>query len=234
MEGYTRNSFQLTGQNYKMKGPDAPRILLETPHLLVIDKPAGISVERSPHGYPSVEERVINLLANRHRNPYLGIVHRLDRPVSGALLLAKKHSSLKKLNHQFSEGKVQKVYYALVESAPPEKAGVLSHFLGRSEDRKRAVVYEQKQKDTKPARLEYELEKEIPAGYLLKINPLQGRYHQIRAQLAHLGCPIKGDRLYGAKTNYQANAIALHAAQLTFLHPVNLRQIIVKAPVPFI
>ena len=211
----------------------APRLLLELPHLLALDKPAGWNVEPDKFGNPSVAQWVQDQLSKRYRNPYVGIVHRLDRRTSGVLVVAKKISALRKLNTQFAERKTRKVYHALVDTAPPRAEDRLRHFLGRDKTRKRATVFAKKQPETKEAILHYRTLEQRPNGYLLEIVPTHGRYHQIRAQLAELGCPIVGDALYGSSRKYRQDAIALHAAELHFHHPVSNNRLVVKAERPF-
>ena len=211
----------------------APRILLETPHLLALDKPAGLNVERHPRGYPSLEQWVIDELGKRYRNPYVGIVHRLDRQVSGVLLVAKKISALRKLNTQFAERRTTKVYHALVSTRPPQPGGQLRHYLGRDRTRRRATAHAKKRPDTKEATLSYRLLDAQPGGYLLEVRPTQGRFHQIRAQLASMGCPIVGDAAYGGRPWKRRDAIALHAAELGFFHPTTGKHLVARSPSPF-
>ena len=213
----------------------APRILFETPHLLALDKPAGLSVERDPHGHASLEQWVHDELSKRYRNPYVGIVHRLDRRVSGVMLVAKKRSALRKLNAQFAERRTTKIYHALVGQAPPKPAGRLQHYLDRDPRRKRAVAHAKKvAKTNKEAVLHYEILEQLPDGYLLEVRPVQGRFHQIRVQLAAAGCPIVGDELYGGRSWKHRDAIALHAAELRFRHPVTDKVLFARAPAPWL
>ena len=211
----------------------SPSILHETPHLIAIDKPAGMSVEKSPHGYPSVEQWVIDTLSKRYRNPYVGIVHRLDRKTSGVLLVAKKISALRKLNAQFAERQTKKIYHALVDTPPPRSEGRLQHYLGRNPQRRQATVSDKKGPNTKEAVLTYRTLETHDKSTLLEIRPIHGRFHQIRAQLAHIGCPIQGDALYGSTRSFGKEAIALHAAELHFRHPVSGKHLQVRAKRPF-
>ncbi len=191
-------------------------ILLETPQFLIIHKPAGLAVERQLHGYPSVEEWAWQYVGKSTRKPFVGIVHRLDRPVSGVLLLAKKRSALKVLNQQFADRIVEKVYHAIVERAPEADVGRLEHWLAKDPMGKRAIVSHEGAAGAALCRLDYRRLGERPQGTLLEVKPLQGRFHQIRAQLAAAGMPIAGDALYGAQLPFRPGAIALHAYSLRF------------------
>lgn len=200
-------------------------ILYDTPSLFAIDKPCGVVVERDPHGYPSVEEWAQGLL------PWVGIVHRLDRAVSGVLLLAKKKSALRELNRQFEERTVEKIYLALVERAPEAPRAVLEHWLGKDQKNKRALVSRAGAKGAFECRLEYELRETFPDGSaLLEVRPHTGKFHQIRAQLSAIGCPIVGDEKYGAGRVFAPNCIALHAWRLGFDDPATGARVVVTAP----
>lgn len=202
-------------------------ILTETSHYLAIDKPAGLIVERNPWE-PSAESLVFEYLSEKRGSPFLGIVHRLDRVTSGVLLLAKKKSALKELNRQFAEKQVRKTYLAIVEQAPSQAEGKLEHWLFKNQAEKRAVVFERQQKNAVFCSLSYRSLK----GRLLEISPDTGKFHQIRAQLAAIGCPITGDNAYGAQTGYRPNAIMLHAWKLEFNDPLSGERVLVEAPAP--
>lgn len=189
-------------------------ILYESSWLLAIDKPAGLLVEKSPY-YPSVEVWAEEYIAQQTQKPFVGIVHRLDRPVSGVLLLAKKKAALKDLNAQFSQHQIQKIYLALVEALPPKPADVLVHWLKKDLKNKKALVFNKPTKDAVECRLDYHLREKIGPYQLLEIHLHTGKFHQIRAQLAAIGCPIIGDEKYGATIPYQPESIALHAWKLT-------------------
>ena len=209
-------------------------VLYESPHLLAIDKPGGLVVERDPHGYPSVEEWALEYLATTVKNPYVGIVHRLDRPVSGVLLIAKKKSVLRELNRQFEQRSVEKIYLAVVERVPDETFGTLEHWIGKDQKEKRAIVKPAPTAGAFACKLEYELRKTLPNGRaLLEVRPHTGKFHQIRVQLAAVGCPIVGDEKYGATSSFKPDAIALHAWKLGFTDPVSGEWIWVEAPVDF-
>ncbi len=210
-------------------------VLQETSHWLAINKPSGLTVE-PVWDYPSAEEQVRSYLkeTGRREQPYLGIVHRLDRPVSGVLLLAKKKSSLRFLNQQFAERQVQKVYWAICSGSPPDQNGILEHHLLKDQREKRSVVFPAAHKGTSPAKLSYRIIHRETNRTWLEVTLHTGRYHQIRAQLAAIGCPIVGDTKYGSQLADAENSIALHARSLTFYDPVSVQEkITCEAPVPY-
>jgi 23S rRNA pseudouridine1911/1915/1917 synthase len=206
-------------------------IIIETPHWLTVNKPAGMIVERNPWE-ASVESVVLEYLHTQSnaKNPFLGIVHRLDRVTSGVLLMAKKRSALKELNRQFAERQVKKTYLAMVEKAPPAATGELIHWLVKDQLNKRALIFETPGENAVECRLVYRLLESVEKGRLLEIEPQTGKFHQIRAQLAAIGCPIVGDEKYGAAKPYRPKAIALHAWKLQFLDPVSRERVEVVAP----
>jgi 23S rRNA pseudouridine1911/1915/1917 synthase len=209
-----------------------PRVLWETSGLLAIDKPAGLNVERWP-GFPSVEDWAADYLGAGRRAVFVGIIHRLDRPVSGVLLLAKKKSALLALNEQFRQREVAKSYQALVERPLPEASGELMHWLRKDQVAKRAYAYDAPAPQAQEARIRYRQLEVTPWGVALEIRPDAGKYHQIRVQLAAAGSPIVGDMLYGAQSAFAPDAIALHAASITFFDPAGGQEVTVAAPPPW-
>ena len=194
-------------------------ILFENSHYLAIDKPAGLIVESSPFEKPTIESLVFEYLSQQYRNPYVGIVHRLDRVTSGILLIAKKRSALRHLNEQFRNRTIQKTYLAIVNSKPESAESLLTHWLIKDQKNKKALISDQSVQKAARVELTYHLLKAIEAGYLLKIIPKTGKFHQIRAQLSAIGCPIIGDEKYGSSIPYRHQAIALHAYSLQFVDP---------------
>lgn len=210
-----------------------PTILFEDGHLIALNKPAGIAVERDRFDYPSLEQWVRDYFNTLRlpSNAILGIVHRIDRPVSGVVVMAKKKSVLVHLNEQFASGTVQKEYLAMVTGAPEEYA-LLKHHLVKDAALKKAVIVPKANKRSASVELTYRLRSSHGNRHLLEVHPHSGKYHQIRAQLAAAGLPIVGDALYGSAENYAPNAIMLHAYSLTCIHPVTNEQVQFTAPLP--
>jgi 23S rRNA pseudouridine1911/1915/1917 synthase len=212
--------------------PEHPPVIKETKHWLAVNKPAGLNVEQL-WDYPSVETQVKNYLKGGHlREPYLGIVHRIDRPVSGVLLLAKKKSALRHLNQQFAERKVQKVYWAICSGVPPKQEGTLVHYLLKDQKNKRAEAFTEPRKGAILGKLEYRVVKNNGDWSQLEIRPLSGKFHQIRVQLASIGCPLLGDEKYGGPIGDQPNEIALHARELSFVDPLSEQKETIIADLP--
>ncbi|HMO38371.1 MAG TPA: RluA family pseudouridine synthase [Saprospiraceae bacterium] len=209
-------------------------VLYESNWLLAVHKPTGLTVEQSPH-HASVEDWVRSYLGQQAREPFVGIIHRLDRAVSGVLLLAKRKAALKDLNAQFRERRVQKTYLALVVNPPQQPEDTLIHWLQKDVAGKRAIIHETPAPQATECRLSYRLLHENAQGYVLEVHLHTGKFHQIRAQLAHIGCPIVGDSWYdGSATPIPPDAIALHAWQLHFTDPFQQQEQIVIAPPPIV
>lgn len=209
-------------------------IIFEDNYLLAINKPAGLQVEADTWGNPSVETDVAEYFKTAFpwkKQLIVGIVHRLDRPASGVLLLAKTPMALKNLNQQFGQRTVAKKYLALVEGKMPNSSGELVDWLKKSGAEKRAVVATKNDLKAQESRLIYLVLESNQDNSLLAIELLTGRYHQIRTQLSARGCPIVGDKKYGSK--YDAGEmICLHAHQLTLQHPKTGETFTVEAPIP--
>lgn len=193
-------------------------ILVEHNHWMAINKPAGLIVERSSFEAETIEALAWKHLQQQYAKPYLGIVHRLDRVTSGVLLLAKRKSALRRLNLQFQEKQVRKTYLAVCTQAPATPSGELVHWLWKDQKNKRAEVYDHPGADRLEVRLSYKHLKNTAVGHLLEIRPGTGKFHQIRAQLAAIGCPIIGDVKYGGAVR-EDRKILLHAWKLHFNDP---------------
>ena len=208
-------------------------VLREGPGWAVVNKPAGIATERH-FQYATVESLAADMWARpkASKPPYVGIVHRLDRVTSGALLLARRKSTLVRLNAAFANGSVKKVYLAATDAPLPDSAGRLRHFLGRDPANRLAVASTRPVAGAKEAILDYKLLDATGTGYLYEVSLLTGRYHQIRAQFAAVCAPIIGDAPYGSQRVLGAHQIALHAVRLTFPDPADDALVTVTAPLP--
>lgn len=211
-------------------------VLYEDNHLIIVNKQTGEIVQGDKTGDTPLSDIVKDWLKKKHNKPgnvYLGVVHRLDRPVSGVVLFAKTSKALPRLNKMFAEHiNVHKTYWAIVQNRPKEDKGTLTHWLTRQEKNNTAKAYDREVPGAKKAVLDYEVIASSDRYHLLEINLHTGRHHQIRCQLAKIGCPIKGDLKYGAPRSNPDGSISLHARNLTLEHPVSHESISVTAPVP--
>jgi 23S rRNA pseudouridine1911/1915/1917 synthase len=205
-------------------------ILFEDKWLLVINKPAGLLTESGDRPHPSAEKAGLDYLRAGPRG-YLRAAHRLDRPTSGVLLLAKTKSALTHLMAQFEQRQTEKRYRAWVQGLPPVPQGQLTHWLYRDPTGKKALISAVEQPGSQLAELHYTLVQTNGPAALLEIHPKTGRYHQIRAQLAHIGCPVVGDVTYGGPA-WQEAAIQLQACSLRFRHPNTAADLTITAPYP--
>ncbi len=212
-------------------------ILLEDGPLLAVNKPAGLLIE-APPGIDSLVARVKEFLRQREGKTgrvYLGVPHRLDRPVTGVVVFAKNSKAAARLAEQFRDRQVKKSYRALVVGAPDPPAGTLIDWLAKAPNEARAIVLNGPRGDAREAILHYRTAGPTEQGTALEIDLGTGRFHQIRAQLAHHGCPIVGDGFYGGAktaTTGPVGPVALHAARLTLFHPVRYDLVAVAAPLP--
>lgn len=169
---------------------------------------------------------------NKEGNVYLGVVHRLDRPTSGIIVFAKTSKALPRLNKLFANRLAKKTYWALVKNEPPKTNDTLTHWLKKNPKNNKSTAYKKEVDDSKKAILHYKVIKTLDNFYLLEIDLETGRHHQIRSQLASIGCPIKGDLKYGFNRNNKDASISLHARTLYFIHPVKKIAINITAPLP--
>lgn len=210
-------------------------ILFEDNHLLVVNKHAGDLVQPDPSGESALEDQIKAFLKHRDAKPgdvFLGVVHRIDRPVSGAVIFAKTSKALVRLNEMIREGRIRKTYWAIVEQAPIPAEGELCHYVLRDARTNRSRAFDQPRPEAKQARLRYAT---LAAGdryTLVGVELLTGRHHQIRIQLSTIGCPIRGDLKYGAKRSNPGGGISLHSRSVEFEHPVRREPVEVVAPVP--
>lgn len=214
---------------------NAPYILFEDNHLIVVNKKAGQLVQGDNTGDEPLSETLKKYLKEKYHKPgeaFLGVVHRLDRPTSGVVVFAKTSKALARLNKQFAEKTTQKIYWALVAQIPEKTSGKLVHYLKRFSANNTSKAYPKEVSGSKRAVLNYRLLKSLDRYHLLEIELETGRHHQIRVQLSALGCPIKGDLKYGAPRSNPDGSISLHARQLSLEHPVTKKRITFIAPPP--
>lgn len=210
-------------------------VLYEDNHLIVVNKTVSEIVQGDKTGDIPLSETVKEWIKEKHNKPgnvFLGVTHRLDRPVSGAVVFAKTSKALPRLNEMFRNGEVKKSYWAIVKKMPPAEEGILEHYLVRNEKQNKSYAYTAERKNSKRAVLHYKLIAHSDNYYLLEIDLKTGRHHQIRCQLAAIGCPIRGDLKYGFDRSNKDGGISLHARKVSFVHPVSQKQIDVVAPVP--
>lgn len=210
-------------------------ILYEDNHLLIVNKHCGDLVQPDPSGESALEDQIKAIIKARDAKPgevFLGVVHRIDRPVSGAVLFAKTSKALVRLNEMIREGRIRKVYWALTENRPEAESGELRHYILRDGRTNRSKAFDAPRPEAKEARLKYRM---VGAGTrytLVEVELLTGRHHQIRAQLSRIGCPIRGDLKYGARRSLPGGGISLHSRRVAFEHPVRREPVEVTAPVP--
>lgn len=212
------------------------QILYEDNHLLALNKRCGQIVQGDKTGDPALPDMIKAFLKERDGKPgnvFCGVIHRLDRPVSGVVLFAKTGKALSRMNEAVKSREMQKTYWALCKEAPPQTSGRLEDWLLRNEKNNRTYVVKEGTANAKMAVLDYRLVGVSEGGYhLIEVDLHTGRHHQIRAQLAHIGCHIKGDLKYGAERSNPDGGISLHARSLTFLHPVRKEETTIVAPPP--
>jgi len=210
-------------------------VLYEDNHLLIVNKACGEIVQVDKTGDLSLEESLKLWLKDKYNKPgnvFLGVTHRLDRPVTGVVIFAKTSKVLPRLNEMFQKGEIHKTYWALVKNQPKQTEGILEHYLVRNEKQNKSYAYDAEKPDSKKAILHYKLIGKSDTYYLLEIDLKTGRHHQIRCQLAKMGCPIKGDLKYGFDRSNKDGGISLHARHIAFVHPVSKVQIDITAPLP--
>ena len=211
------------------------QVIYEDNHIIVVNKKGGEIVQGDKTGDTPLSEMVKQYIKVSHGKPgnvFLGVPHRLDRPVSGLVVFAKTSKALVRLNRMFRMGEVHKTYWAVTRQAPPETEGVLEHWLVRNPKQNKSYAYAGERPGAKRAVLKYRLIGKSDNYCLLEVDLLTGRHHQIRCQLAAMGCPIKGDLKYGARRSNPDGSISLLARRVEFVHPVSGEAICVEAPVP--
>ena len=210
-------------------------ILFEDNHIIAINKSSSDIVQGDKTGDESLSDRVKEYIKRKYKKPgdvYLGIVHRLDRPVSGVVLFARTSKALVRLNMMFQEKKVKKTYRAIVGELPKEDEGRLVHHILKNSEKNKSYAFAKPGKGSKEAILSYRLISGLKNAYMLEVDLETGRHHQIRCQLAKIGCPIRGDLKYGFPRSNKGGGISLHAHKIEFMHPVKKEPVIITAPTP--
>ncbi len=214
------------------------QVLFEDNHLIAVNKPAGLLVQGDETGDPTLSDWVKAYIKDRYQKPgdvFLGVIHRLDRPVSGVVIFARTSKALVRMNELFAQRKVEKKYLAIVSARPDPLQGRLVHFILKDPDKNIVKTFDHKSNrsgDAKEAILDYELLGSIGDHHLLEVHPLTGRPHQIRAQLARMGSPIYGDVKYGGAKMQHDTSILLHCNRLSFEHPVKKTPVLIEADAP--
>ena len=207
----------------------------EDNHIIIVYKNSGEIVQGDKTGDEPLSETVKKYIKEKYQKPgnvFLGVVHRLDRPVSGLVTFAKTSKALTRLNKMFCDGEVHKTYWAITKDAPKESEGMLTDWLVRNEKQNKSYAYSHEVPNSKKAILEYKVIGHTDNYNLLEINLMTGRHHQIRCQLANMGCPIKGDLKYGAKRSNPDGSISLLSHHVELAHPVSKELISIDSPVP--
>ena len=210
-------------------------VVYEDNHIIVVNKTASEIVQADKTGDTPLSETVKQYRKEKYQKPgnvFIGVTHRLDRPVSGLVIFAKTSKALTRLNEMFRTSEVKKTYWAVVKNAPKEPEGELVHYLARNEKQNKSFAYDKEVPNSKKAILNYRLIGHSENYYLLEVDLKTGRHHQIRCQLAKMGCPIKGDLKYGAPRSNPDGSICLHARKVRFIHPVSKELIELEAPLP--
>lgn len=210
-------------------------VIFEDNHLIVVNKKPGQIVQGDKTGDTPLPELIKHYLKEKYQKPgnvFCGVIHRLDRPVSGICVFAKTSKALSRMNEIFHDRNVQKIYWAVVKNKPAVPQQKLVHWLVKNESTNKARVHTKEVHGSKRAELDYSLIQSSDKYFLLEVCPHTGRHHQIRAQLAAIGCPIKGDLKYGSERSNPDGSIHLHARKLIFEHPVSKEKITLTAPVP--
>ena len=211
------------------------QVLYEDNHIIVVYKESGEIVQGDKTGDKPLPETIKAWIKEKYAKPgnvFLGVVHRLDRPVSGLVVFAKTSKALSRLNDMFRKGEVKKTYWAMVQTPPAEPEGTLTNWLVRNEKQNKSYAYDHEVPNAKKAILKYKTVGQTEHYTLLEVNLLTGRHHQIRCQLSAIGCPIKGDLKYGARRSNPDGSISLLSRTVEFIHPVSKENISVVSPLP--
>lgn len=210
-------------------------VIYEDNHLLIVNKDAGVLVQGDATGDVPLSERAKEYIRKKYAKPgevFLGVVHRLDRPVSGVVVLARTTKALERMNALFREKETKKIYWAIVKERPVLSEGTLVHWLLKDEKKNKTTAYKQETPGALRSELNFRVLANVDDRWLLEVNPITGRPHQIRVQLASMGCVISGDLKYGDSKANPDGSICLHARRLSFVHPVKKESMTFQASVP--
>ena len=210
-------------------------VLYEDNHIIAVNKTSSEIVQGDKTGDTPLSETIKQWLKEKYNKPgevFIGVAHRLDRPVSGIVLFAKTSKALERLNAMFRENQIRKTYWAIVKNQPPQPEGELVHYLVRNEKQNKSYASANEKPRSKKAILTYRQIARSDRYFLLEIDLKTGRHHQIRCQLAAIGCPVRGDLKYGYPRSNPNGSISLHARTVRFVHPVSKKEIELVAPVP--
>lgn len=203
-------------------------VIYEDNHIIIVNKSASEIVQGDKTGDTPLSETVKQYIKEAYAKPgevFLGVVHRLDRPVSGLVMFARTSKALARLNRMFANNEVHKTYWAIVANCPVKPEGTLVHWLVRNEAQNKSYAYDHEVPKSKRAELDYRVIAHSTNYHLIEVNLKTGRHHQIRCQLSKIGCPIKGDLKYGAKRSNRDGSISLQAHSIRFIHPVSKKEI---------
>jgi 23S rRNA pseudouridine1911/1915/1917 synthase len=215
--------------------PLPPQIVFEDNHIIAVNKRPSEIVQGDKTGDEPMSDTLKRYIKDKYEKPgevYLGTVHRLDRPVSGIVLFARTSKALSRLNEMFRGKEIQKTYWAVVKNKPKKESALLVHYLKKNEAKNMSRAFDKEMPGTLKCELEYRILFSSDNYHLLEVNPHTGRHHQIRVQLAAIGCPIKGDLKYGFNRSNENASIHLHARQVDFIHPVKKEPLRITAPPP--
>lgn len=211
------------------------QVIYEDNHVIIVNKQSGEIVQGDKTGDTPLSDIVGAYIKEKYQKPgnvFVGVVHRLDRPVSGIVVFARTSKALARLNDMFRMGDIHKTYWAIVQGCPSQREATLTHWITRNEKQNKSYAHPREVAGSKKAVLDYRVLTKGDNYSLVEVHLHTGRHHQIRCQLASIGCPIKGDLKYGAKRSNPDGSISLHARRVEFVHPVSKADIKVEAPVP--
>lgn len=210
-------------------------VLYEDNHIIIVNKASGEIVQGDKTGDTPLVETVRAYIKEKYNKPgnvFCGLTHRLDRPVSGVVIFAKTSKALERINNMLQKHEIKKTYWAIVKNTPKQASGTLVNYLVRNEKQNKSYAYNTEKPNSKRAELNYQIIGQSDRYTMLEVNLITGRHHQIRCQLAAMGCPIKGDLKYGFDRSNPDGSISLHARSVEFTHPVSKELIRVEAPTP--